>query len=579
MDSPLALPLRIFLFVCVALKMIFVIWAMNKGFEITDEGAVMLGFNRQGEQYHEIHLMYQLLFSKFFIGDITLISIRWFTVSMQVLSALFFGWASHRYFQVKSLPNFGLTSWLGLSLLGFGLGLQPNAVYYLHICDSLTLIIGGLLIWSTSNNNSFLHQLIINISIGILLGVIFLAKFSTALVVLLLIPFFVLYHFGIRKTIVFTVLMLLGKFIFWTMFFNIITPYDDLLSVYQKSYEIVQIQGYKISDILLTYFAHDLPVFSLYLIPAFAFIAIRKWLLKTSAPFFTPKYIGLFFLLLLAVYSLKELMAIQSFTGWEFRTNNVLLALLVIGIYELWQNSNTKHVLKIIVPFILICLAIPLSAAAGTAIPLEMSLLSHLTAPLLAVLLIWGLTSNHMHKSIISGAVILLCSLHFLTLNWGYTREPSGQIGSAMQQTHHYNLTEDIYLNTATHKFFTETHRILITNGYEYGDQLIALTNMPGLVYLMKGRSPDTHWYFGVGATASPKNAIDLSCYHLGQMRISEVKQPIFLAINEKVDNGIINCLKQSKLGFPSNYEKVGSIYNPYMKQQMGIFKPKDVSR
>jgi hypothetical protein len=122
-----------------------------------------------------------------------------------------------------------------------------------------------------------------------------------------------------------------------------------------------------------------------------------------------------------------------------------------------------------------------------------------------------------------------------------------------------------ILLDEASHTFIEETRSSLQHSGFRAGDDIIALFDMPGLVFAVGGTSPGSPWYFGVPSKT------EANSYFLKAVAPLRAKAAFIMT---KGDPGKATLLlQQAKLNFPSGYVLVGSVMTPYTKEKIDIWR------
>ena len=187
----------------------------------------------------------------------------------------------------------------------------------------------------------------------------------------------------------------------------------------------------------------------------------------------------------------------------------------------------------------------------------------------------------HLKRALISSIFLLwvISFAHFIEDNFYYYEPLSYDMPQQGLTAQTLLLPQlNIKVDEPTFKFFTGIEKALKQNGYTAGMPLIALTDMPGLIFYLDAYSPQQPWYFGPDFTIWPHNATDVTCYHINNIKLDDLEQPPFFVIREDVQPGIYNCLIESDLNFPENYQAIDSIYSPYTRKLVVVYSPKSLS-
>ncbi|PZM85307.1 MAG: hypothetical protein DKT66_03750 [Candidatus Melainabacteria bacterium] len=105
-------------------------------------------------------------------------------------------------------------------------------------------------------------------------------------------------------------------------------------------------------------------------------------------------------------------------------------------------------------------------------------------------------------------------------------------------------------------RFLESTQSLLVQNGFQSGDPILAFYNLPGVIYALDGNSPGSAWYINLHFYR-PWNQRNLSRIRL------EPTSRLFLLVGFQIDKETIQALNTAGLKFPQDFEKVGSVQNP----------------
>lgn len=133
---------------------------------------------------------------------------------------------------------------------------------------------------------------------------------------------------------------------------------------------------------------------------------------------------------------------------------------------------------------------------------------------------------------------------------------------------------ETILLDTTTALFVNSTKEILDNAKIEAGYPLVALHDIPGLVYLVGGYSPATPWYFSVlDARQNELNGMmkEFNCLHIGRIKLFEERQPVFM-INQLSFYSTLPCIKKHGFDLEEDYELPHKVINPTIRNQIARF-------
>jgi len=128
-----------------------------------------------------------------------------------------------------------------------------------------------------------------------------------------------------------------------------------------------------------------------------------------------------------------------------------------------------------------------------------------------------------------------------------------------------------VKLDPPTAKFVTDTKQLLAQQGFVPGGYILALYDLPGFVYLLEGYSPEVLWYFGETTRATTEEAVNNTCWHIGNI----TNPNVFVVKPVTIHPDVTKCLSFSKLNFPASYNMAGTVYNTYCKCEMEVWAPK----
>jgi hypothetical protein len=568
----------ILLLLLAAIKLAILVWSVDKGFEMTDEGYYLLWFHSAHLYAPDMHLNYyylvQLLFG-WVDWDITTMRIGGIVTEVGAVLAL--GWGLSKYLKAK-LPELYSPAFVTVLLVGGFAVLftaeHPRSLSYDSVTHLLTAIGGGLLLaWLSFNEKPKGWQLIVFFALlGVILAAQFIVKFSSAILLAGLWASVSLLAKRKRGTIVLATLStLLGMGLLFTGLFGTQISLSTFLEYYRISYERISQLGYSPIDIVLkTYLAKDTVHFALNIGPALLIILGALFAFKNQE---TKKSIFRAMALGLGVFVMQAfLFPTNYFPQWHYRFIDLLLLLIISGSYVAWQFTTAGRAVFILS---LVLFALPFVCAIGSAINWAMSLFSYLPAWIMLVVVLWHYigkqTGMRVWAEIVQYSIIIGSFLIFLQVFLYPNYLPHGMAASMAAQTEQAVAYDPIKLDSPTAKFVNETEQLLTSNGFKPGNYLLALYDLPGLVYLMQGYSPQVPWYFGETTRATVKEAVDNTCWHISEITETNV----FVVKPVTVHPDVSNCLSSSKINFPTNYLKAGNVYNTYCKCEMEVWAPK----
>jgi hypothetical protein len=218
--------------------------------------------------------------------------------------------------------------------------------------------------------------------------------------------------------------------------------------------------------------------------------------------------------------------------------------------------------------------SLPFVCAVGSAINWAMSLFSFLPAWVLLILLLWGAIGKQVGADAVTisvkyGTILASFAVFMQVFIWpNYL--PHGMAAPMHHQTISPVTHDRVKLDPPTAKFVTETKQMLASHGFVPGSYILALYDLPGLVYLLEGYSPEVPWYFGETTRATTEEALNNACWHIGNITSTNV----FVVKPATIHPDVSKCLSFSKLNFPASYTLAGTVYNTYSKCEMEVWAP-----
>jgi len=568
----------ILLLLLVVSKLAILAWSVDKGFEMTDEGYYLLWFHSAHLYAPDMHLNYyylvQLLFG-WVDWDITAMRIGGIVTEVGAVLAL--GWGLSKYLKAR-LTELYSPAFVAVLLIGGFAALftaeHPRSLSYDSVTHLLMSIgVGLLLAWQSFDEKPKSWRLIVFFALlGIILAAQFIVKFSSPILLAGLWLVVTLLAKQKKGNITVAALgTLLGMGLLFTGLFGTQISLSTFLEYYRISYERISQLGYSPIDIVLkTYLAKDTVHFALNIGPALLVIIGALFAFKNKEP---SKRITWAMALGLVVFVLQAfLFPTNYFPQWHYRFIDLLLLLIISGSYVAWQFSAAGRAVLMLV---LVLFALPFVCAIGSAINWAMSLFSYLPAWIMLVVVLWHYigqqTGMRVWAEIVQHGIIAGSFLIFLQVFLYPNYLPHGMAASMFEQTEQAVAYDPVKLDAPTAKFVAETEQLLSSNGFKPGNYLLALYDLPGLVYLLQGYSPQVPWYFGETTRATTKEAVDNTCWHINEITETNV----FVVKPVIVHPDVSNCLSSSKLNFPASYLIAGTVYNTYCKCEMEVWVPK----
>ena len=248
--------------------------------------------------------------------------------------------------------------------------------------------------------------------------------------------------------------------------------------------------------------------------------------------------------------------------------NATLMALIYFQrIHYLFARYNVLE----LVLFIAVMFSLPFIGAVGTGNPIYINTVYQM-APWFGLLVILLSTLSWLlkHRWILSLGGLILASFACAQIVLGSLSIPyrlnTGLLGQT-QITRIGAPTSILKLDPATSEFFNKIHAMAEVHGFRPGDDVLAFVNMPGVVFAIGGKSPAIPWYSG-GYKGSPAaNEMALSMISPDRLKRAFILET---ADSEK----FMPNLTKFGMSFPNNYILCGEAIWPFTKVLVRLWKP-----
>lgn len=522
-----------------------VIWGLNKGFDITDEGYYLLGY-QDGQEIGYSPSGFQYVIRGFFGWmDLDIINVRILRLIISLISVLLLTIALKDRITNK-LSFLYIFCFLGIGcLLSYTYG--PQSLSYNSLISSILISILSLLLIG-EKKKGFLGVSCFVFS-GFLFSLGLLIKFPPVLVFLVAVTSNIFFiskwtHKNKLKAVLAVIIgFLLGLMLFSSFCHSIFDFYLDFykgivltsqssgytLNTLAENLGFLFVQTISISGFLLfiffvinTFSKHNSPIicfFTVSLLTVFFLTYYYEYLIKYSAGNSFPY---LFFVLTYVLYKSQHYFHLR--TEFEFKSSYLLLIFLFVF------------------PFI---------GSIGTDNPFLSNSTFMISSWFGLVILVGDkLPLNSTFSSIMAIALFVFGSYLFYSQ---YVKNPYRSTNLFYQSESISN--ERVKVDTTMSQFMGKINEILNQNNFKKGDPIIALYRIPGLVYLLEGKSPG--------------GVISLWDYRRTGQFLEELKRSkmdyskSFFLIKNRYTDSLVSGLNELGLNFPNDYRNVGKIFYP----------------
>lgn len=577
------------LFSCFVLTLSVLIWGMNRGLDITDEGAWLLGYRHPMETLtlpSSFCLVIGKILGPFEPGIVTFRLSR-LVLSLVSTAALSFG------FWKWSRPGIseGLRSFFALKtiFLFFAAGnflsysWSYQSISYNELNNFFILFAAGALLWLVSESRAGLsvEEILAGGVMGFSAGFDLFIKFPSAVVlsvtILLVLLFGTKSAFFVRK-VVWMACFAAGFLLAIGVFFLFFCPPDVWLPNFIQACSGWSKGGHPPRELLGGYVRHA-KMGSAYLaanyLPPFAALGLTALFLAWAHEKGTARFRRIFFpaaVLMLAafIYQAFRLHWHQAGeTTYKFTAVFVYIAVLAAQAGLFFLSCVRKGLSGLLscadrekIAVALVLLFLPFIGVFGTNNVPSVSLLMHL-APWFALLLLFAAMIYRAFPSGLLTAVFMLIAVFFAssqTLH-GFIFRPYRLPENLLKQTErveNMRSLEGMRFDAGSKKFFEEIRSLVFGKaGFKEGDPVIALYDLGGVVYALGGVSPGKPWFHNLPSEQfANMNGIR-------KASPADLSRALFLT-SRLPRPEFDDCLREKGIFFPEDYVEAGRVAFPY---------------
>jgi len=545
-----------------------IIWGMNRGFDLCDEGFALLAAQKPSAYpfhssfHYFLALCPNLLYS-------TIFSLRlWHLLSRLcapiVLAIGFLKWFNQNNDQDLLLTVLDKSLLIVMTTIGSLIGyavMVPQTLSYSSLSSFFLLCAVGCFSFGLSTDPQRLSFKTAFFVTGFFTSLAFFVKFTAALAMLLV---FVIAIVTIRKNVRWTLAWLgvglvLGASFFFAALQNPITWYSTFVGELGADLRSSHGPTYVFAESIKSLFKHLSEVSA----AAVAFVIVFVLAKRTSIKFVSDHF---------PATMLITTVAVTAVFGWcnygptEVVHRSVLYFSLLpvlcfcamqLRIAGIRTNSTGLWVLAALP-------VLPVIMSIGTDAPLFLGALSS-AAPLYlfvgtAYYVIAKKFSNMLFFYV---GQALFCVLSVVVFWGGYVTCPRDTESLTLQTeklSDHDSPLAGLMVEPRIKTYIENTKQILEKNGFRKGDYILGLYDVPGLVYAVSGRSIGAAWYFGEPICAEENR------HHLSTIDMTGIDR-LFLIVTNPENKPLPPDAVMAQLrarGLP-DFELVGRTLHPYV--------------
>jgi hypothetical protein len=553
-------------------KVIATVYFSDRTFDFTDGGCYMLWYAHPDKDPHPFYYFHKIILGLTPFIDWNIISLRWLKMVSEVLVILAMSFAVYqnvKEFVAKGAKTFlFIFSFIGLGYFStwFSWIFYESDMTYLLAVLSISLVFGTI---NTQRKGLFPAALLVA---GAITGIQFFNKFSTSFFLFVATLIIVqLVRKGWKNHVAYLVGIAIGVGAFF-----LITGYKPAIwwQEYLDGYKyLIEPLGYHPLRLIWMYMLILWPLPLIALTPIVVHYSMSKLFAFIRVKIAPPALFAgsLLFILVLFYYTfptrylnLDNPAVSKLYFYWYFP---LLSFLLFLGFeYIQFKGFSKQQWLLAIIWFIL-----PAIVFVGTSTPATLSLASFLV-PWYGLLCFY-IVRHYTPEFNYGIAVIAFVSCFVFFVNHiqrpYWTNKPMYYPRVEVQGPN-----ETILLDTVTAQFIVSTKEILNKAEIEPGYPIVALHDIPGLIYLVGGYSPATPWYFNVldARQSDLKNMMkEFNCLHISRIKLFEERQPVFM-INQLSFYGTLPCITEHGFDLYEDYELPQKVSNPTIRNQIARF-------
>lgn len=545
-----------------------VTWGLNKGFDFSDEGFYLLGY--QHNQEHFIVSTHFHSIVKFFFGFIPLnpINIRILSLIVSIISTVIFTFFVIRSYTILTKTKLNrkhlIITYLFTSIGSFASYILPlRGFSYNTITKSLLLICFGLLFFACAKiliqqNKSILNKLLIVVA-GYCLGFLVFVKITSfaAAIIVISISFLILFYQKKNRyaTFIIAIFFFLGIFLAALTYHLCIQPFPDFIFFINELRQLLSANN-TVSD------GHNISSYGNDIFMVFLRI-LEFTLIGFSLTFSYSQFKkgnrnnGIAILLFTTIFLCVDYLFSKNFFGVNtYKYADALLLLTTVS-FSFYLTNIVLSGFKLRAQFLLFCAILfisPLISAFGSNNGLLVNAV--FSIPFWSILILFFAFKKNKHIYYTVTTLFSLVLLYQVLLK--YVVQPY-RLQPLIFQTETISpkikRAKGLLVDLETKNKIEFAHKVLQANNFKAGDPIIALYRLPGLVYLLEGISPGGILWNPKQINMFLKN-LEYSKYNIHESFIITSSQ----IDKEKLDKFHISINKSHvKIGSYDNY----TIYRP----------------
>ncbi len=564
------------------ISLLVLLWSANKAVDVTDEGFYLLSF-KYHEFYHATFSNFHLIVETLLGGRVlTIVGYRLAYLATLAGQSLVFAYGVMYWLKrgTDQLLKTNRALFIGLFAVFFLAALSAFAFairtlsynslnsFFIYVTSGLVLVIG-------SRRLHNLKTALLCLAVGGLEVFALMNKVSSGVILLVwhVLLLLVLRYRDFLNLLKYSLPALVaGLLAGGLLYFACVQPFPDWRGNFPRELMFITYYGYGLEYMLRGYL-HDIETALQFALWPGSLLLGGVWLLSTpaaarrwAANLAAAALIGGFVWLCYRRGAFENAYFNLSAPLKIFLV--MLAAIALVRFRSASPEAESRVPFKAAeLPVLIWLLGLPAVAAYGTANSLLLNMLLDITAwfalGVVLLLPVWavptgaGAARKPVWLSLLLGLLPLLYA--FQQLLHGVVFQPYMSYATLLEQRVDLPVAgqpEQIRVTPAFHRLVGSLAALLAKGGYRVGDRLIALNDMPGLVYLLGGRSPNAAWFFGFSFYRNT-HALSLN---------KKALPGAFLLVNTAFTPEQLAELHKSGLNYPQDYVLLGQVTATYTR-------------
>jgi hypothetical protein len=567
-----------------------IVWGINKGFDLTDEGFFALLTIQNQEDFFKIIPIFKIIGKITTVFNPGIIFWRISRITLLTLSSFIFCFCLINWIKstIKVPTSIQLSVFYPIcgiaSLMNYSSGFQ--GLSYNSLSLIIVQIIVGLYLYYISHDpnieNNYAKRSLLFLTIGFFIGWLTTIKFTTAILLIsaiIFITFCILVLIQKKSFNDFTnqILLLISGFLLSMIIVSILyqSPLTIIMDTLNKQKLIV---GHDPSDLLKMYVKDFKNDFLFQFIFNKPIVIISPFVMLI---FFRNKINILFIItticvcLLITQYTINHEHFYKVTAEYHNNTNDLYRILVSIFIIFFVIVFIDRHSRKIILPFIenvfflivimTLFLFLPFACSFGTNVSLSIHITQFIFFGIVMIcisILLISITNQYSLFIFPIGVTLLMINAASQIIS-GFIISPFRLNRPLTEQQ--YNIptltnNNQVLFDVETKKFITGVMHTFEKNHIKVNEQPVLIFDYPGLVYLLGALSPGKAGYSGGGY----ENVCSANCLVFNSSRMRNINKTVFLFGNWcPPPEEFVNCVKQKGINFKENYMIIDSIDIP----------------